>query len=1067
MNPLNEKANTLSRCGSFYYRTIVDESKAEAEFVSHLPSLTRLVPLGNKISTAIQGGCYYQDYYKLIKFTDADIDWNGVKEALQKRVRGGMGVITDKLEQISASKARELGTQAWELLEEDLPKGLKRIIELKMQVLNTAPIEEPVYLQVFHTTYSNETPINTLIATSTTAINVVAGQVFAWKFDDLLLGTALLTNNSKISFQFTKNAASTWQDADSVPHNIVVGVGSYVPSVQFWRLAAPEQSMPTFNRPAHLTIEDHFFAGDDKWNWISREGTPQPIAFPGGESSIVLPESQELIWDLHIDKDIMVTSIRKDDGTILYANQDFASQFGKLTFLQNPIALFPKMQFMAQSYTGRIPNLYNYLARVDNVYGSIARVIRYMRGSQSIKSLYYASAQAAGLTVVEQDCTVVAVSPLLDGKAYITTAGRYDAAYPHTPLKVGTKFTKDYIIGGNQLYRLIGPYDPMPSNITGINLGTALPVPGLFAPNKSIRLTDKSGSYAPMYEGDASAIKAYHNYIKETGMPMDVLGAAEYSDMVSHTALLAACQLLTIKDAFADTQYKEGDTASIIKIPYYKAYGMDFSRVPLPPSTSSLIERSNKLIDLKQQNSTARFTVYGCSLPVQGSNPSYGGLAFDMVDCTYTTKIHNTLQPDYEALWYEVANKLLASNVFSNSINTPVLGVGAPVPTTAEIKGRSYGNDRTMFSVHALFTAADYTSDLDINNSCLVVVNNAGSVTLHAFTYHFKRDEYLYCSGHLVVTITGLEISDLVAECEVADSNGDTILYGQSLPAENGMQHFRYTACPNRCVVACINEGYMTTQMKLRLMTYLQRELPIGSVLVTANLPNIINETPELTNKDIMDNFNILPFLHLDDRHYVKTNLVFDTAYSYDIEVKAYYGQFTPRYANVLGGVNVPTDGIEGYTPARCIGGASTYGFTYNKNYQLLITRPADAIEAGNELVYRMTQKTDDITTIEIGDQIFNLDAGTLQLVDAASPYLPAKGGVPEEQTYWIGMLHSAEGTSGFRSNAYHVYWKFIDPATNELVLDLVPAEHKLTKQQGFMDMISKTFYPSVSITED
>lgn len=810
MNPLNEKANTLSRCGSFYYRTIVDESKAEAEFVSHLPSLTRLVPLGNKISTAIQGGCYYQDYYKLIKFTDADIDWNGVKEALQKRVRGGMGVITDKIEQISVSKARELGTQAWELLEEDLPTGLKRIIELKMQVLNTAPTEEPVYLQVFHNTYSDETPINTLIATSTTAISVAAGQIFSWKFDDLLLGTSLLANNSKVSFQFTKNAASTWQDADSVLHNIVVGAGSYVPSVQFWRLAAPEQSMPAFNRPAHLTIEDHFFAGDDKWNWIAREGTPQLIAFPGGESSIVLPENQELIWDLHIDKDIMVTSIRKDDGTILYANQDFASQFGKLTFLQNPIALFPKMQFMAQSYTGRMPNLYNYLARVDSVYGSIVRVIRYMRGSQSIKSLYYASAQAAGLTVVEQDCTVVAVSPLLDGKAYITTAGRYDAAYPHTPLKVGTKLSKDYIIGGNQLYRLIGPYDPMPSNITGLNLDTALPVPGLFAPNKEIAITDEAGNYRPAYTGDASALKAYYTYI--------------------------------------DVQQKQPQEAN-------------------------------------------------------------------------------------------------------------------------------------------------------------------------------KR--------------------------------------------ENGMQHFRYTACPNRCVVACMNESYMTSQMKLRLMTYLQRELPIGSVLVTANLPNIINETPELTNKDIMDNFNILPFLHLDDEHYVKTNLVFATPYSYDIEVKAYYGQFTPRYANVLGGVNVPTDGVEGYTPARCIGGASTYGFTYNKNYQLLITRPADAVEAGNELVYRMTQRTDDITTIEIGDKTFNLGVGTLQLVDAASPYLPAKGGVPEEQTYWIGMLHSADGVSGFRSNAYHLYWKFTDPTTNEVVLDLVPVEHKLTKQQGFMDMLSKTFYPSVAVTED
>lgn len=596
MNPLDEKANTLSRCGSFYYRTIVDESKAEAEFVSHLSSLTRLLPLGNKISTAVQGGCYYHDYYKLIKFTDTDIDWNGVKEALQKRIRGGMGAITDKLEQISVSKARELGTQAWELIAEDLPAGLKRITELKMQVLNTAPVEEPVYLQAFHTTYNEGEAITTLISSSTTAISVTAGQIVSWKFNDLLLGTSLLTNSGKVSFQFTTDATSTWQDDNSIPYSMVVGAGAYVPSVQFWRLAAPEQSLPTANRPAQLTIKDHFFAADDNWNWISREGTPQPIAFPGGESAIILPENQELVWDLHIDKDVMVTSICKDDGTILYANQDFASQFGKLTFLQNPIALFPKMQFMAQSYTGRMPNLYNYLARTDNVYGSIARVIRYMRGSQSIKSLYYASAQAAGLTVVDRDCTVVAISPLLDGKAYITTAGRYDAAYPHTPLKVGTKLTKDYIIGGKQLYRLIGPYDPVPSNITGINLGTALPVPGLFAPNKEIAITDADGDYRPAYIGDASALKAYYDYI--------------------------------------DAQQKQ------------------------------------------------------------------------------------TQEPNKK---------------------------------------------------------------------------------------------------------------------------------------ENGMQHFRYTACPNRCVIACINESYMTAQMKLRLMTYLQRELPIGSVLVTANLPNTVNEIPELTNKNVTD----------------------------------------------------------------------------------------------------------------------------------------------------------------------------------------------------------------------
>lgn len=583
MNPLDEKANTLSRCGSFYYRTLIDESKADAEFVSHAHSYTRLMPLGNKITTAIKGGCYYEDYYKIIKFTDRDVDWNGVKQALQYRVRGGMGNITSELEYVSSSKARELGASAWVLLKEDVPTGLIDVASVQMQTLSTAPVEEPVFLQVYIID-----PEGTAIylATSTQSVTLAAGEFAEWSFAEALMGTDIYNQNSQIAFQFTTNANATWQDDTYVPTHLAVGAGSYVPAVQFYKLASTP-ALPSFNRPPQLTIKDHFFMGDDNWNWLSKEGTPQPIAFSGGGRGIELPETQELIWDLHIDEYIMVTSIKMEDGTMLYANQDFASQFGKLTFLKNPIALFPKMQFMAQSYTGRMPNLYNYLVHADEVYGSVGKMMSYMRGAQSIKSLYHASAQAAGLAVIEKDCTVVAVSPLLEGKLYITTAGRYEANYPHTTLKPGTKLPKDYIIGGNQLYRLIGPYDPMPSNVTGINLGSALPVPGLIAPNKEIVITDANGNYRPDYIGDASALRAYYTYI--------------------------------------DEQQRQRQ-----------------------------IQEPNKI--------------------------------------------------------------------------------------------------------------------------------------------------------------------------------------------ESGISHFRYTACPNRCVVACINESYMTSQMKLRLMTYLQRELPIGSVLTTANLPNIVNE---------------------------------------------------------------------------------------------------------------------------------------------------------------------------------------------------------------------------------
>lgn len=517
MDPLNEKANTLSRCGSFYYRTLVDESKSEAEFVSHLTAYNRLNVLGDKITTAIQGGCYYKDYYKVIKFTDKDIDWNGVREALQKRVIGGKGVPYDKLEQISMSEARQAGETAWDLRKEDVPEGLINVVKLRMQVLHIKPVSTPLYLQVY---LCPDADTHIHMYTSTNAVALTAGAFVEWSFNELLIGSDLFVDSACLSFQFVTNAEAEWQDEYYVKYSASVGAGTYVPSVQFFRRAESEASIPTFARPAQLTIEDHFLAGDDNLNALAKENTPQAILFPDEEYDVVLPATQELVWDLYIDKDIMVTSICKDDGTMMYANQDFASQFGKITFLVNPIALFPRMQFFAKSYTGRMPNLYNYLVQADGVYGSISYIMRYCRGAQSIRSLYYASAQAAGFAVIEQDCTIVAVSPLLDGKTYITTSGQYDAPYPHTPLKPGDKLKKDEVIGGRQLYYLVGPYDPIPSNITSINLDLALPVPGLSAPNADIQITDNTGEYRPAYVGDASAVQAYWNYIEAQDRPI-------------------------------------------------------------------------------------------------------------------------------------------------------------------------------------------------------------------------------------------------------------------------------------------------------------------------------------------------------------------------------------------------------------------------------------------------------------------------------------------------------------------------------------------------------------------
>jgi hypothetical protein len=72
---------------------------------------------------------------------------------------------------------------------------------------------------------------------------------------------------------------------------------------------------------------------------------------------------------------------------------------------------------------------------------------------------------------------------------------------------------------------------------------------------------------------------------------------------------------------------------------------------------------------------------------------------------------------------------------------------------------------------------------------------------------------------------------------------------------EPGIAHFRNVACKNRCLVACINEGYMSQEMKLRALEFMQRELPTGAVLVTADLPvtigDIVQPEPEPEPEEI------------------------------------------------------------------------------------------------------------------------------------------------------------------------------------------------------------------------
>ena len=223
---------------------------------------------------------------------------------------------------------------------------------------------------------------------------------------------------------------------------------------------------------------------------------------------------------LRVNPDYLITSISLKGGRTLYAGSDFISEFGLLTFYEHPVKLFPSMKFMAKSYIQRVRNIYNYVLQLDDVYGPVDRVLNYYRGSQSIRALYLASAQAAGLAVVRNDCRVLKTDTLLDGYTYWTTDGRYDAAYTHTPLTAGSELQAGYVIGGSELYEMYGPEDELPEDIGELNLDGILPVKGLKAPNEVISLF--SGDplrYQPAYNGPEGALKRYWDFAEAVVPP--------------------------------------------------------------------------------------------------------------------------------------------------------------------------------------------------------------------------------------------------------------------------------------------------------------------------------------------------------------------------------------------------------------------------------------------------------------------------------------------------------------------------------------------------------------------
>lgn len=515
MNILEEKAAALSKTGSFYYRSITEQSKSEANFMAHLPWQTKLFNMGrNAQSMALSKG-YNKENFKIIHFTDLNIDYFGLENVLQERVHASVRTVeliqkplvpkTANLYDYTPSE-NSIMIATWSNAELGdgilTPSGKLRRIELTLDT----PVANDSYLEIWEETASGQF-LRKGTSTGPSTLNITTGKL-QWRFNDTFISGnrlkfALIGGSAVTTHVEHLDETTRLTDADSV----IVGVA---PEMVFYIESATVLESLITARPANLTITDVQGLINENGDLLTDENS-SILLFPG-ESSADVPSTQVIRFGLTIDPDIFVTSIQLPNRRLI-AGQDFISEFGKLTFSINPIQLFPTMKFMAHSFIRRIPNLYNYSLRLNDVYGPVNEVLRYYRTTQSPTAFYKAAAQAAGMAVVQEDCKILRVLPLFGGKLYVTDKGEYEAPYLHIWLNPGDNLAEGHIIGGEELFRLVLPEQQIPSSVQSISLDGILPVRGLEAPDEVISIQDSEGAYRPAYKGSQEALQAYWDYL--------------------------------------------------------------------------------------------------------------------------------------------------------------------------------------------------------------------------------------------------------------------------------------------------------------------------------------------------------------------------------------------------------------------------------------------------------------------------------------------------------------------------------------------------------------------------
>lgn len=523
MDQLEEKSSVLARSGSFYYKSLPEKPKNEANFMSHLPWQTKLFNLGNISQNLVLSGGHNRGNFRLIHFTDEDIDYYGMQQALQARIVDKVELTEDAEVPLSSSSttpwdytsANTIMEATWSQVDlgSDIvvPEGVLRRVDVTI----SGDTATAGYMHLLKKDSNGE---YTELAVSGSVGTPQNGKM-RWLFPGVKLSGETLrviitSSKDSVTGPVSITSSVNHLDNDSITlHGTSIFEG-VVPELVFFIGVVVAVEVST-RRPDNFSVNYVTGVMNDEGDIIADNASA--ILFPTTDAASRAIFTGSMRFGLRVNPDLWITSIQTPEKRLI-AGYDFISEFGNLIFAVNPIQLFPDMSFMAYSFVERKRNLYSYSLRLDDVYGPVDRVLHYYRVSQSPRSFYLAAAQAAGFAVVREDCTVTEILPFRNGYIYITDNGTYEAPYPHTRLNVGVNLSEGTIIGGDQLFRIIFPGDSWPSELGALNMDGILPVKGLKAPDEVIELYDTNGQYKPAYTGPQEALEAYWEYLTTYSM---------------------------------------------------------------------------------------------------------------------------------------------------------------------------------------------------------------------------------------------------------------------------------------------------------------------------------------------------------------------------------------------------------------------------------------------------------------------------------------------------------------------------------------------------------------------